>query len=273
MQEYIDRYEGMKRSLQSFFLDPTGRVLYISGENGIGKTYQVERVAGEQGYQKLDHRDGLRSSPDRKLLISVGGGKFGPKFLHELLYEHRTQVLHFEENIFVQKKNRPILENLVLKNGLVEYSDPGRVPDVPERFEFEGGVIVTSYQPPITVPGDLLEAMEVINVRAEPDPENLIALLRHELASVVESYNQKMPDAAISLDEAMAAVDFYERVFLEERENRRIQVFHMVSIFWSFEMLRTLTSSDYTMEIKKGAILRSFDDTPGMVTPAPESAA
>lgn len=267
MLDLIERYEAMKETLHSFFLDPMGRVLFISGENGTGKTYQVEKVARDEGFQIFDHRDSLKGNPENRVLVSVGGGKFGPKFLYEFLYHHRNHVIHFEENIFVQLKNRPLYLDLAGKEGNLSKPEGLRVDGLPDSFQFKGGIIITTYQPVETTPEEILNLTEVINVRVAPEPHDMIRLVRHELASIVSSYNKKMPDNQLTIEEATEALDYYEQVFFEEKKVREIHVYHMASIFWSFELLRTLTWPDYDQEIRRGAIVKSFDETPGLVTP------
>ncbi len=99
-----------------------------------------------------------------------------------------------------------------------------------------------------------------------PEPENMIRLLELEMDSIIQAFNQKQPGLAIDAEDGYRAVAFYRKIFDECNTKDKIHILYMVSIFHSFEMLRTLTLKLYNYEEKKQAVLLSFTEVLGNVS-------
>lgn len=266
MPDIIDRYEDMKKRLDAFFVAPSGRIILISGENATGKTYQLDRSAERNGFIKMDHREALSRTGGNNVMVHVGGGKYGPTFLYDMLHTNNDRVIHFEENIFLNAKNRVFLISGVENNNVFQY--PGESPPdyLPGSFTFTGGIIITTYQPPESIYQEILDRAEVIDIGLKGDPENMLFLIEHELEGIVRSYNEKMPWKPISTEEAEDAVALYRQEFERIRSERKVTPPYMVNFLWIFEMLRSLTSPDASEQDKIDAIEQSFDEVPGNVT-------
>ncbi len=266
MSEFLERYEEMKKKLDQFFSEPAGRIILVSGENALGKTYQLEQSAKRSGFNLMDHREALHKSSSNNVLIHVGGGKYGPTFLYELLYANDGRVIHFEENIFLNAKNRSFLIEGATHN--FEFKYPGdKVPDrLPGSFIYTGGIVITTYQPGESIYKEILDISEFIDVGLKGDSESLLTLLEHELPSIVESYNRKMHWKTITMEDAERAMALYRSQYEKIRKERSITPPYMVNFLWVFEMLRTLTDDQTSEETKILSIEQSFNDIPGNVT-------
>lgn len=263
---FQDRYKKTKSKIKEFLNAPERRILLVSGENGIGKSYQVETIASEAGYTRFDYRNTTGSKETKRSIIWIGPGRYGPGYLYQLFYENNGSVFHFEDNIFQNPHNRSFLTALVSAEYSMFYPKGSPPPGFPRDFQFKGGIIITTHQPLETLTDDIRDAVQILDMRIAPEPENMIRLLELEMDSIVKAFNKKLPGLAINVEEGKKALELYREIFNERRAKEEIRIPYMVSIFFSFEMLRTLTSKLYNIEEKKQAINLSFTDVPGNVS-------
>jgi hypothetical protein len=197
--------------------DRTSPSLLVTGEGGLGKTWEVNKSLKRAGLKNTQDAgdvglmtDSGMSEAQSKKLYTVVKGYSTAKGLYRTLFENRNRIVVFDDCDSVLRD--PVALNL-LKGALDSYdkriiswnAESSSDDDLPKSFEFKGGIIFISNLPIFKVDQAVRSRAICVDLSMNTAQkiERMTAVINDKNSEFLPEYEQETKIAALNFLEKM----------------------------------------------------------------------